>query len=348
MARHMDQERFTIEVAYVLAAKDALVPALREVGVGVHLLEQRHPADPRWLAALRRLVRSSNIDVVHTHAPYVASAARTVLPRSIPLVHTEHNLWSRYRWPTRYANATTYGRNDAVIAVSRSVATSIRPPRWIDPPPVEVIHHGADLAAVAIGEGARERARRRLALDASDVVVGTVANFTEKKDHATLLHATAALVPTHPRLRLVLVGTGPLQGQLEALARELGVANRVVFTGIRDDVLEILPAFDAFVLSSRYEGLPIALLEAMASGVPCVSTNVGGIPEVITDGVDGRLVPAGSPEALAEATAWMLAGTARRERFGTAARERAQAFDLALATRRTQAVYLRCLRQGRP
>src|SRR5690606_32738410 len=211
--------------------------------------------------------------------------------------------------------------------------------------PVEVVVHGVDPPQVVTGPAARPAARDRLGLDPDAPVVGTVGNFTPKKDQATLLRAVAALAgdaaPT-----LVLVGLGPLEGELRALAGELGIERRVVFAGSRDDVFELLPGFDAFVLSSRFEGLPIALLEAMATGVAPVATPVGGIPEVITDGVDGLLVPPGDPDALATALGKVLRDDALRADLGARARERARAFDLVHAVRRTEAIYRLAL--GRP
>jgi glycosyltransferase involved in cell wall biosynthesis len=277
--------------------------------------------------------------------PYPAFGARVVTPSRVALVHTEHNLWDRYHPVTRWANALTYSRNRAVIAVSQAVASTIRPPRWQPGtlPPVEVIRYGADLGAVRSGDAARTEARRRLGLDSSALVVGSVANFTEKKDQRTLLGAVAELAPELPELRVVLIGTGPLEDELRASTRFLGIEERVLFTGIRDDVYELLPGFDVFALSSRYEGLPISLLEAMASGVACVTTRVGGIPEVITNGVEGLMVEPGSPTAFAGALREVLGSTTRRKEIGRCAAQRAQQFDLRRATARTQETYRRCL-----
>ena len=121
------------------------------------------------------------------------------------------------------------------------------------------------------------------------------------------------------------------------------IAERVVFPGSRDDVFALLPAFDVFALSSRFEGLPIALLEAMATGVAPVATRVGGIPEVITDGQDGVLVDPGDADGLAAAVDRLRQDAALRGRIGDAARNRALAFDLANAIRRTEAIYAAAL-----
>ena len=195
--------------------------------------------------------------------------------------------------------------------------------------------HGVEVAPPAVPAAA---ARAALGLDGDvdgALVVGTVGNFTAKKDQATLVRAVGRV----PGARLVLVGSGPLEHDLRVLVAHDGLAERVTFAGSRGDVADLLPAFDVFALSSRYEGLPIALLEAMAAGRPCVATRVGGIPEVVTDGVDGVLVPPGDPDALADALSALAADPDRRAALGSAAVTRAGDFRLDVAVERIAAVY---------
>ena len=334
-ARHLDRARFRLEVAYLLPWKDAFVDEIAATGTPVHCLDAPRPTDLAWLRTLRRVVRDQDIDIVHTHMPLPAAYARLALPGRRPaFVHTEHNMWDRYRRPTRLANRATYRRNARAIAVSDQVAATIR-----SSVPVEVVVHGTDPSLVVTGPAARDAARAALGLPAGARVVGTVGNFTAKKDQATLLRAFAALADAPAETRLVLVGLGPLEDPLRALAADLGIAGRVVWPGSRDDVFALLPAFDVFVLSSQFEGLPIALLEAMATGVAPVATRVGGIPEVITDGRDGLLVPAGDPDALAAALAKALDDDDLRADLGQRAAARAREFDLVHAIRRTEAIY---------
>jgi glycosyltransferase involved in cell wall biosynthesis len=355
-ARLIDRTRFDLQVAYLLPWKDAFVPDLAATGTPVHCLDAPKPWSLGWITRLRRLVAEQGIDVVHTQMPLPAALARLGFPgRAGPVfVHTEHNMWSRYRRPTRWANALTFGRNARAIAVSRGVATTIR-----SRVPVDVVVHGVDRSGVVSGEAARPAARAALGLAPGALVVGTVGNFTAKKDQATLLDAVSRL-PVAGSARpggdgagvedrgpvVVLVGLGPLEPQLREAAARLGLGGRAVFTGSRDDVADLLPAFDVFALSSRYEGLPIALLEAMAAGVPPVATRVGGIPEVVTDGVDGLLVDPGDAAGLAAALGRLLGDGDLRATLGRRARERAGAFDLADAVHRTEDVYLAAL--GRP
>jgi glycosyltransferase involved in cell wall biosynthesis len=341
-ARGYDRARVDVEVAYLLPWKDAFVDELEVLGVPVFCLGARGDLDPRWVWRLWRLLRARRYDIVHVQMPVPAVAVRLMRRRGTPkVVYTEHNLWSRYRPLTRWANALTYRRNDAVIAVSDAVAASIRPPGR-SAPAVEVIVHGPDLDAIPTGAAARAHARAALGLPESALVVGSVGNFTPKKDHATMLDAVARVSSTAPVV-LALAGIGPLEAELRAHAARRGLGDRVRFLGMRDDVYELLAGFDVFAMSSRFEGLPIALLEAMSAGVPPVATAVGGIPEVVRTGQEGLLVPPADATALADALQRLLDHPELRREMGAAARERAAAFDLAGAVRSTEHVYDRVM-----
>lgn len=339
LVRHLDRTRFRVEIAYLLPWKDAHVEEIEAEGVTVHCLDGAGLKGAAWPARLRRLVRERDISLIHTHNPLPAAWARLALPRAgaPSFVHTEHNLWSRYRTLTRWSNAVTYRRNSRAIAVSKEVASQIR-----SRVPVETVVHGIDwemLAAQAGRDRAPERAREKLGLPEGAPVIATVGNFTAKKDHPTLLRAFVKVRSSHPEARLVLVGLGPMETKLRRLAGELGIDDAVLFTGMRDDVYELLPGFDLFVMSSRYEGLPIALLEAMACEVAPVTTAVGGIPEVLTDGENGLLVDPGEDAQLAGAIDRLLANDAERSRLGEQARQRARDFDIERAVQRIAGIY---------
>ncbi|MFE3197707.1 glycosyltransferase [Embleya sp. NPDC059237] len=341
-ARHLDDERYEVEVAYVLPWKDALVPTLRGLGITVHCLG----GGRRWPLRLRTLVRARGYGLIHTHMPVPAVAAR-VVAAGVPIVHTEHNMWPRYRRPTRLANAWTYRRNSGVIAVSSAVADSIVPGRLRPGVSPTVIHHGPDLGDAFAGPGARERARRMLDLDQDAFIVGTVANFTPKKDQLGLLDAHARVRERHVGALLVLIGSGPLEATLRERANRVDLKGSVVFTGSRGDVPTLLSAFDVFALSSRQEGLPVSLMEAMTVGLPSVVTAVGGMPEIVTDGIEGVVVPPGDPRAFGDALAAFAADPARRRACGEAAHKRSAEFDVAGAQRRIEDVYARVLEGSR-
>ena len=336
---HLDRDRFRYEVAYLLPWKDALVRPLEAAGLRTHCLDGGRGAG--WVARLRDLVRDRRIGIVHAHSPIPAVGSRLALSRAVRKVYTEHNLWPRYHRATYWANLLTFGRNDHVFAVSDDVRASIRfpgPTAALPRPPVETLYHGLDWSSRP-APASRAGARAALGIPEDAPVVGTVGNLTAKKDHATLLAASGILRRKVPDLRVVVVGTGPLEEDLRRRRRELGLEDRIIMTGFREDAARLMGAFDVFALSSRYEGLPIALLEAMALGLPAAVTRVGGNAEVVADGVHGLLVPAGDPRRLAEAVGRLLGDEALRGRLGDAARRRAADFDIRAAVRRMEEVY---------
>lgn len=339
-AAHLDRNRYELDVAYLLPWKDALVPQLRDQGVGVHCLGQTGALDARWVFRLDRLLRRRQYDIVHTHMPVPAAAARLLRPGQRPtFVHTEHNVWTRYHRATYWANALTYRRNQAVIAVSDAVGASIDPRRIRPGTPVNVVHHGIEVPQESPGVGQRADARRTLGLPEDAFVVGTVGNLTAKKDHRTLLDAVALARPRIQGLRVVIIGSGPLEAQLREHARACGVDDIVSLAGSRGDVPALLPGFDVFAMSSLYEGLPIALMEAMAAGLPSVLTDVGGVGELVRSGTEGVLVPAGNATALADGLVRLASDPHERQRMAQAALSRGRTLDIRHAAEKIWALY---------
>jgi glycosyltransferase involved in cell wall biosynthesis len=346
-APHLDEGRFTVEVAYLVPWKDAYVDRLEQSGVRVHCLGAKRDVDPRWMLRLRRLIRRGGFELVHTHSPLSAAVARVVtLGTPVRVVHTEHNMWSRYRRGTFWANALTYRLNDAVVAVSHAVAGTISArylSRDLRRRGVDVVHHGIDFASVDKGAVARAKARAELGLPEDVPVVGTVGNLTEKKDHGSLVQAFAEVRRRLPDARLVIIGSGPLEARVHDAVRRAGLEGSVLLTGSRDDAQTLLPAFDLFVLSSRFEGLSIALVEGLAAGVPAVCTRVGGVPEVLDGSDAGVMVPPQRPDLLAAAIVDVLTDDAGRARMAEAAVRRATAFDVRRSVAELAAIYDRAL-----
>lgn len=324
------------EVAYQVEAKDHLVPALEEAGVVVHRL----PTGPRWPLALRALAADRHIDVVHAHSPAMAVGARLAL-RAVPgnshvgLVYTEHNRWAAYRRPTRWSNAATFALDDRTFAVSAEAARSVAKPLRSR---VETLHHGIDIADLRRRAQDPGQVRHALGVADADLVVAHVANFRREKAHEVLLDA---LVLLRPRIapRVWLIGHGQRFEEVASLVTRLGLDDQVALLGFRDDVPALIGAADALVLSSDHEGLPVAVMEALGLGTPIVSTRVGGIPEAITDGVEGVLVAPRAPRELADALESVLGDDERRAAMGAAALQRSEAFEAKAAARHIEIAY---------
>ena len=341
-APYLDTSRFEYEVAYLLPWKNALVPIIESAGLTVHCLDGAR--GPGWLGRLRTLVRARDIDLIHGHSPYAAIGARIALPHgsSPRMVYTEHNVWSRYRRATYWGNVLTYPRNDHVFTVSESVRESIEYPSplraLLRMPPVETLYHGLDPAQVSKWTGS-DGFRREMGIPEDAPVVVNVANFKPHKGHIELIRAVVEVRRAVPDVRFVLVGVGPLEAGAREEARRLGVADAVTFAGFRDDVPRVVSSGDVFTLASRHEGLSIALMEAMALSRPVVVTRAGGLPEIVTDGVDGLLVPPGDVQGLARGLIAVLRDAPMRERLGRAARDRASRFDIRRTVARVEQVY---------
>lgn len=341
-ARCLDRDAFDYRIGFLLPHKDALVGELRGCGVRAVCLDGDGAI--AWLWRLRRLVRRERIDVVHVHSPVAAIGARLVLTGRRPkIVYTEHNVWERYHPATYWANVLTFWRNSQVFAVSEQVRRSISYPRWLRAlpmPPIETLYHGPAPGLRRLPEEGRQ-ARASLGIEADAPMVIHVANFKAHKAHDVLLRAATRVRERVPGVRFVLVGTGQLEGEVRSLARDLQLNGSVVFAGLRDDVPALMSTSDVFVLPSDYEGLSIALLEAMTLGLPAVVTDVGGLAEAVSDGVDGIVIPPRDETALEGALVRVLEDPDLRGRLGEGARLRAAEFDIAVAVRRMEEVYAR-------
>jgi glycosyltransferase involved in cell wall biosynthesis len=336
-----DRTAFDFEVVYLLPWKDHLVAELEALGVRCTCLDVRDERDVRWAGRFRRYLREHPPDIVHMHSPYAAAVGRLVV-RSLPkakrpaLVSTEHNPWSTFKPLTRYANAWTSRLDDAVFAVSEEARDSMSPHQRQR---AEVLVHGVDVDALATLRSERSAVRAEFGVDDDTVLLGTVANYHPKKDWPNLLRTARLLADRDVPIHVCAVGQGPLESEVEALHRQLALEGVVTLTGYRPDAVRLMAGCDIFVLASKWEGLPVALMEAAALGLPIVATRVGGIPDAFRDGVDAVLVPPSSPPALADAIEVLARNPKRRADQGAASAARAADFDVVRAVARLEEAY---------
>lgn len=336
-----DRQRFDYQVAYLLPWKQTLVSELESSGVGVRCLDVHREWDLRWAGRLRYLLVETPVDILHVHSPYAAGVARLVV-RTLPrrarphIVSTEHNDWSRLNPATRVINGVTLPLSNAVITVSDEVRESIwRPFRRR----AETVIHGVVIDEIRALRAERPVVRHELGPAPEELLVATIANFTPKKDYPNLLRAARHLVNRGVPVRFLVIGQGPLARDIEALRDELDLRERVTIMGYRKDATRLLAGCDLFVLASRFEGLPVSIMEALVLGLPVVATDVGGVPEAVRDGREGLLVAPGRPDLLADAIEQVVTDVDVRERMATAATERGEYFDIVRAVRRCEAIY---------
>jgi glycosyltransferase involved in cell wall biosynthesis len=296
---------------------------------------QREISPAHDLAAARqllRLIRELRPDVLHTHTAKAGAvgrlAARLAGPaRPQAVVHTFHGHVLRgYFGPAKTAAFLRLERNlarssDALIAVSPEVRDDLVALGVAPAEKIVVIRLGLELEQrLAFAPGAPATLRAELGVPPDRLLVAWLGRMTEIKKVDDLLRAFAALRRMDVEADLLLVGDGPLRPGLEALAGELGIRDRCHFTGFRSDVGAIYAASDVIALTSANEGTPVTVIEAQAAGKPVVSTDVGGVRDVVTDGVSGFVVPPGDMDAVADRLRTLAADPELRVRLGEAGR----------------------------
>jgi glycosyltransferase involved in cell wall biosynthesis len=307
------------DVVVCSAGGELFGSALRGAGVRVELVPRPRPRPADLVVsahALALVFRRERPHVVHAHNPAAGAAAalarRLARRPEIAIVTTYHGVH-----PDRIERATRVmtHSSDVVVGVSPQASRALR---GVGLP----ASRSATVFNAVEVETTRDREDVRREFGAEDTdLIASVGRLVEQKNQRVLLEALALLHPGHPRVRAVVVGGGPLEADLLARARALGLEGVVTLTGPRDDAVDITAACDVFALSSTWEGLPLALLEAMTLGRPIVATGVDGIRDVIRDGHTGLLVPAGDARALADALENVLADTKLAARLGRNARE---------------------------
>ncbi len=324
-----------------------LLPASRDGVVKVAELGARiRPLDDlRALFALVRVVFREKPDVVHTHTAKAGALGRLAAlaynltqPRSkrCLVVHTFHgHVFEGYFGTAGSALVRISERllarvTDRVVTISPRQREAIIERFRIAPASrVCVVPLGLDLRSFQAVNGVDRRFRQSLGFPADSFLLGCIGRLVKVKDVGTLLDALALASGKAPELRLVVVGDGPEREGLERRARMPDLAGRVAFTSWRRDLPFVYGGLDAVVLSSRNEGTPVALIEAMAAGRPVVATAVGGVPDIVEHGRTGLLVPPQDPQALASALAALAESADLRARMGTEGKTTATRFDRA-------------------
>jgi glycosyltransferase involved in cell wall biosynthesis len=304
------------EVAVACRAGGELEKRARASGLAARPVPFRGDLWPPAVGALAGVFRAFRPEVVELHDPHAVSAG--LLARGLA-GRTRVVAARRVDFPLRgRLSRAKYRACERVVAVSTAIRDVLRRAR-LPEEKIRLVHEGVpDRAPLAGGRAAL----RELGVPEDALVVGNVGALTDHKDHATLLEAAARVVAARPEVHFVVAGEGEERGRLLERRRRLGLDAHVSFTGFRDDLDRLVPAFDVFCLSSHLEGLGTSLLDAMAFARPVVATAAGGIPDAVVDGVTGRLVPVREPGALAAALLELLADPAARAAMGGAGRQR--------------------------
>ena len=318
----LDRERYDVAV-WCLARGGMIADELKRAGFPVEVLGLRSYHNPRNVWVLARLMRRGGFHVVHTHGYFAGTFGRlaAAIARVPLVVHHVHTTYSflapRHHRIERALSFVT----DRIICVANAVRENLSTVVGIRGEKLCVIYNASPVEQDRCASAAVDASRAAMGIKPGDFVITTVASISDNKGQAVLLEAFRGIAAVHSASRLVFVGDGPRRQALEKQARDFGLASRVLFTGVLTNVRPVLQLTDVLVLpTTEREGLSVALVEGLSAGIPLIGSRLGGIPEVVDDGVNGFLVEPSHARELGRALESLLSNPALRIRMGEAGR----------------------------
>ena len=330
LLKYLDNDRLETLVA---CPGDDLARAFSQIAsevIDIPLKGNMSPiTDFQCIMKLKDILRTKNISLMHAHGSKAALVGRIAarLAGTSVSFYTVHNSifyadWHNLKlaamaWvETRLAHCT-----DRIITVSDALRLEIINREGLSPDLPVTVYNGIETEQFYSASD-KSGLRRELGLPSDGKLVGTVARLSSQKGISHFIKAIPQI--TEKQLHLIIIGDGPLREELESLTKQLNLQEKVIFTGTRKDIPKLLAALDVFVMPSITEGLSIAILEAMASYLPVAASRVGGIPEIVQDGVTGILVPSGDENALAQAISELLTNEEKASSMGIAGRRQVE------------------------
>ncbi len=317
LIKNLNKDKYNVVVCSLLS-DGPLLEKFKETGAKVVIIDRKHRFDFSVIPRIIKLIKKEKIHIVQTTLFYAdflgtitAKLAGVPVSVSWETISHYHSFYKpKYRG---LAYRIAMALADKIIAVSDDVKKSILELRKIRPAKIETIPYGVDMRRFR--KELQTEKRAELGLKKDDLIIGVVARLDYIKGHIYLIDALPKIKNSYKNVKCVIVGDGESRQKLEERCEKLKLVSDVKFLGFRSDVADILQIFDVFVLPSLSEGLPNVILEAMACSVPVVATAVGGIPEVITDNWNGKLVPPKDSEAIARAISEVFSQNGERKKF---------------------------------
>lgn len=350
-----DRERFEFHCLYFYHQTNNIVDELEAAGITVHLIPSSNLALFFQVQKVQKFVLENGFDIIHAHLPWAGILSRFVGNKiKIPIVYTEHNTWERYNKVSYWGNRVTFKHQDIAIAVSNEVALSMQLNSFFDPyqrggrlkikvvqngvnteefrrvagikyQVSSIFHHGGQEKQEARGKRQDSQALSRtksINIPEGAPVIGKVAVFRSQKRLWLWVEVALRILKKHPEVHFLLVGDGEWRERIEKQINESGKAKNFHLVGVQKNVIPFLSMMNIYLSSSEFEGLPIAMLEAMSCEVPVVATRAGGIGEVIQHGVQGYLTEVENWEELETYCITLLEDQDLYEKMALAARER--------------------------
>lgn len=334
-----DKEKFEYHYIYFLPWKDQMVGAIEDAGGKVTCFEAKNNIG--LLLQNKRIItycKEQHIDLIHCHLPWAGFVGRFVHKKTgIPVIYTEHNMQERYHIATKSINKLTFNSQNLALGVSQDVTDSIN--KNIQPKiPVQTLLNGVNTESFKKSENSKIRTELGIPEDA--IVIGNVAVFRFQKRLVEWLRVIKKIREKNSNVYGIIVGAGPLEEEIKKEWNELQLEKFVFFPGLKTDVKPYFEAMDIFMMSSSFEGLPIALLEAMSMECAVVSTDAGGIKEVIRNKEDGLIVSADDWQELSGQVQSLIDQSSALDRYKLAARKRVvESFSLQRMVKELEGYY---------
>jgi glycosyltransferase involved in cell wall biosynthesis len=332
-------EKYRVQLVGLRAYDDS-ARELENTGISLRCLE-RGKFDPGTMLDLMRIIREDNISLIHVHGYGASNFGRAIMRRSdVRCVVHEHFVDPAMPKYQQFSDRLLRSRIDAGIAVSESVREFMIEERCMPSDKIRVIYNGAPLAHFSPSGGEESMlARQSLGIAADEVVIGTIGRLDQQKGLKYLLQAMPEVLAHDPKVKLIIVGDGPLNAELQSLAADLQISERVIFPGFIADIRAIQSIFDIQAFPSLWEGTPLTVFEAMAMSRPIVSTNVDGLGEVLEHGVNAWVVKPRDVDGLLTGIKRLLDDKELRAQLATNAREASRSYDIGETVRQIEQVY---------
>lgn len=336
-----DQNKFEFHYIYFLPWKDQMVEEIGKAGGKIRCF----PSTNNWnmlghWSNLMEYCKINEIALIHCHLPWSGLVGRIIYSQTkIPLIYTEHNVQERYHPLTKWLNKKSFNFQCLALGVSEDVTRSI-----IDNVcpkiPVQTLLNGVNTAFFQRDIQKGKNIKKNFNIPENAFVIGNIAVFREQKGIADWLNAIKKIIEEGADVYGILVGAGPEEDKIKAMVRKMKLKDRVFLPGLKTETVPYFSAMDVFMMSSKFEGLPIALLEAMSMGCAIVSTRAGGVVEVVREEEDGLLCNVGDWECLAQKIRELIENKDQLQEFKVAARKRVcESFSLKSMVQRLENIY---------
>lgn len=341
LVKGLDKSKYDISVVY-LKGKGELKEKFKKIGISPIFIGLKFNYDITALWKLFWLIKKNRYDIVHAHLFHadvygVWAAFLAKIPVIISSEHNEDQFLKKrlYSLLNRFVSSHC----DKLISISDSVKRYMIETGIKNINKIEVVHYGLDWSKYD-NLGDFSYVKKEFNIYEEEILIGTMARLIKQKGLSYLLKAFAMLLEDEPKCKLIIVGQGKLKKNLKDLSRQLKIENKVIFAGFRKDILEIMSSIDIFILPSLWEGLGLVLLEAMAARKPIVATNISAIPEIVTDGKTGILVPPANAKALANGVLYLIKQRDLCKTMGETGRERLETcFGIDRMIKKTEKIY---------